>query len=76
MAVLIKGLNRATIGLDQSLIVVSPAAHEALPHTLKSRARVIIHGVDLSRSDSLIARREDVRMDVRSELGINEDELQ
>jgi len=75
MAVLIKGLNRATIGLDQSLIVVSPAAHEALPRTLRGRARVIIHGVDLSRSDALIARRDDVRKDVRSELGISEDQL-
>ena len=31
MAVLVKVLNRATIGLDQSLIVVSQAAHDALP---------------------------------------------
>ena len=75
MAVLIKGLNRATIGLDQSLIVVSPAAHEALPRPLNGRAQVIIHGVDLSRSDALIARRDDVRKDVRSELGISEDQL-
>ena len=32
MAILIRGLNRASIGLDQSLIVVSEAAHDALPH--------------------------------------------
>jgi glycosyltransferase involved in cell wall biosynthesis len=74
-AVLVKGLNRATIGLDQSLIAVSPAAHEALPRMLKGRARVIIHGVDVSRSDALISRLDDVRKDVRSELGISVDQL-
>ena len=31
MAVLVKALNRSTIGMDQSLIVVSEAAHQALP---------------------------------------------
>ena len=36
MAVLIKGLNRATIGRDQALVVVSEAAHDALPHRLKA----------------------------------------
>lgn len=75
MAILIKGLNRATIGLDQSLVVVSQAAHDALPDGLKDRARVIVHGVDLSRSDALAARRDEIRADVRSELGVPEDEL-
>jgi glycosyltransferase involved in cell wall biosynthesis len=74
-AVLVKGLNRATIGRDQSLIAVSQAAREALPRMLKGRTRVIIHGVDVSRSDALIARRDDVRREVRSELGIRADQL-
>jgi L-malate glycosyltransferase len=75
MAVLIKGLNRATIGRDQALVVVSEAAHDALPHRLKERARVIVHGVDLSRSDALMAEREAVRAEVRAELGIDGEEL-
>ena len=75
MAVLIKGLNRATIGRDQALVVVSDAAHDALPHRLKQRARVIVHGVDLSRSDALIADREAIRAEVRAELGVKEGEL-
>ena len=75
MAVLIKGLNRATIGRDQALVVVSEAAHDALPHHLKERARVIVHGVDLSRSDALIADREAVRAEVRAELGVDSGEL-
>jgi L-malate glycosyltransferase len=75
MAVLIRGLNRATIGLDRSLIVVSQAAHDALPEALKARARVIVHGVDLSRSDALIDHREDIRQRVRSELGVHQEEV-
>ncbi len=75
MAVVVKVLNRATIGLDQSLIVVSQAAHEALPGALRDRARVIVHGVDLSRADALVARRSVVREEVRSELGVPDGEL-
>jgi glycosyltransferase involved in cell wall biosynthesis len=75
MAVVIKGLNRATIGRDRALVVVSEAAHDALPDGLKDRARVIVHGVDLSRSDALIAQREEVRSDVRAELGVDDDDL-
>jgi glycosyltransferase involved in cell wall biosynthesis len=36
---------------------------------------VIVHGVDLSRSDALIAQREEVRSDVRAELGVDDDDL-
>jgi glycosyltransferase involved in cell wall biosynthesis len=75
MAVLVRGLNRATIGLDQSLIVVSPAVHEGLPDALKARAEVIIHGVDLSSADTLIAQRDGIRRQVRDELGIAGDQL-
>jgi glycosyltransferase involved in cell wall biosynthesis len=35
----------------------------------------VVHGVDLSRSDSLIARRTELGALVRSELGIGDDEL-
>ncbi len=75
MAVLVKVLNRATIGLDQSLIVVSQAAYDALPTALQPRARVIVHGVDLSRSDALIARRAELQAEVRAELGVPDGEL-
>ena len=75
MAVLVKALNRTTIGLDDSLIVVSEAAHRALPDGLRGRARVIVHGVDLSRSLALTAQRDEVRASVRGELGVPDDEL-
>ncbi len=75
MAVLIRVLNRATIGLDRSLIVVSQAAHDALPRSLRARSRMIVHGVDLSRSEDLVAQREQIRKDVRSELGLPDDDL-
>jgi glycosyltransferase involved in cell wall biosynthesis len=75
MALLIRGLNRASIGLDQSLIVVSEAARDALPRALQDHARVIVHGIDLSRSERLLTKRVDVRNEVRSELGIRDEEV-
>ena len=75
MAVLIRGLNRAFIGLDQSLIVISETARDALPRALQHDARVIVHGIDLSRSESLLAHRAEVRSEVRAELGIREGEV-
>jgi len=75
MAVAVRLVNRAGIGLDRSLIVVSEAAHEALPRALRPRARVIVHGVDLSASDALVADRDRIRAGVRSELGIPDGDL-
>ncbi len=75
MAVLIKGVNRAGVGLDSALIVVSPAAQEALPAALRPRAQVIVHGVDLSRTADLLADRDQIRAEVRRELRVPEGEL-
>jgi glycosyltransferase involved in cell wall biosynthesis len=71
----VRALNRSTIGLDDALVVVSPAAHDALPSALRARARVVVHGVDLSSAQALVARRDDFRREVRAELGVNDDEL-
>jgi len=49
-AVVTKAFNRATVGVDQALVVVSVAARDALPVTLRSRARVVVHGVDRTGS--------------------------
>ena len=75
MAVLVRVVNRAGIGLDQSLIVVSEAAHEALPRMLRSRAQVIVHGVDLTAADAAVAERPAIRTEVRAELGIPDGDL-
>jgi len=75
MAVLVRVVNRAGIGLDRSLIVVSDAAHEALPRMLRARARVIVHGVDLTAADAAVAERPATRADVRAELGVPDDDL-
>jgi L-malate glycosyltransferase len=74
-AVLVKILNRATIGLDRTLIAVSQAAFDALPSTLKRRAQVVVHGVDLHRSGEMIGRRDEIRKAVRAELGVPPGEL-
>ncbi len=67
---LVKMLNRATISSDGALLAVSPAAYDALPRALQPRARVVVHGVDLSLSATMVAQREAIRRDVRSELEV------
>ena len=75
MALPLKGLNRATIGLDQALLVVSQPAHDALPNALKSRARVLVHGVDLSRAQALHADRDQIRRGLRAQLEVPDSDL-
>ena len=75
MAVLVRIVNRAGIGLDQSLIVVSEAAHDALPKMLRPRARVIVHGVDLTAAGAAVAERPRTRAEVRAELGVPDGDL-
>lgn len=74
-AVLTKALNRSTIHLDQALLVVSPAARQALPDVLRDRAQVVIHGVDRARSEALLEDREATRKEVRAELHVPGEEL-
>ena len=52
-------------------MAVSQASYDALPASLQRRATTVVHGVDLSRSDSLIARRAEIRALVRSELVVD-----
>jgi len=75
MAIVVKALNRATIGLDQAMIVVSDAALESLPRSIRGRARVLVHGVDLSQADTLLARRQEIRDEVRREFGVVGDDV-
>ncbi len=71
----VKTLNRATVHRDKALIAVSGAAYDALPHALKPRAQVIVHGVDLSRLTAADGYDGEVRGEVRAELGIPDDEV-
>jgi glycosyltransferase involved in cell wall biosynthesis len=75
MALALKFLNRATIGLDDRLVMVSEAARRSLPARLRRRAVVVIHGVDLTAAHAAMAERDSLRSDVRRELGILEGEL-
>ena len=70
-----RALLRSSMGREERLVAVSQASYEALPMSLQQRATTVVHGVDLSLSDSLIARRDELRTLVRSELAIDEDEL-
>ncbi len=57
-AIVTKALNRVTVGVDGALIVVSVAARDALPRALRSRARVVVHGVDRARFAALLDHRD------------------
>jgi glycosyltransferase involved in cell wall biosynthesis len=72
-AVVTKALNRSTIGLDRALITVSVAARDALPRGLRSRARVVVHGIDRTRFTTPPERRDALRHDVRAELGVGDE---
>jgi glycosyltransferase involved in cell wall biosynthesis len=68
-------LLRGSMGSREQLVAVSQASYDALPKSLQQRATTVVHGVDLSQSDSLVARRAEVRASVRSELGVDDEEV-
>ena len=70
-----RALLRASMNRGERLVAVSQASYDALPAPLRRRATIVVHGVDLSQSDSLIARRAELRDRVRSELGMGDEEL-
>lgn len=68
-------LLRASMSRDERLVAVSEASAEALPPSLRRRSTTVVHGVDLSRSDSLIGTRAEWRARLRSELRVGDDEF-
>jgi glycosyltransferase involved in cell wall biosynthesis len=75
VAVVVKKLNRATVGFDRALVAVSQAAYDALPRGLRPRAQVVVHGVDLGRSRSLVEQRDQIRAAIRTELDVPPEDL-
>ncbi len=71
----VKALNRATIGLDDRVLVVSEAARDALPSAVRRRARVVVHGIEPEPIREAALRRPEYRREVRAELGLAEGEL-
>ena len=66
---------RGSMRRSERVVAVSRASYDALPPPLQRRSTIVVHGVDLSASDSLIARRSELRALVRAELGVDPDEL-
>jgi glycosyltransferase involved in cell wall biosynthesis len=75
MALAVKALNRVTIGLDDRILVVSEAGRQSLPRSLRPRARVVVHGIELGPIRDAMLQRSGLRRAVRSELGVPDDEL-
>ena len=68
-------LLRGSMRKGERLVAVSEASYDALPPVLQRRATTVVHGVDLSQSDSLVARRAEIRASVRTELTVDEEEV-
>ena len=66
-------LNAAGIRRDDALVAVSESVRDALPRHLRKRARIVVHGVDLSQAQDLVARRPEVRRQVRQELALGDE---
>ena len=75
MEIGIKLVNRCTAGFDDRLLVVSEAAKDSLPPSLRQRATVVIHGVEMESVTATLAQRETIRLEVRQEFGLAEGEL-
>jgi glycosyltransferase involved in cell wall biosynthesis len=75
IAVALRALNRASIGLDDRLLIVSHAAKESLPPRLRRHATVVIHGIEMDQVQQARAERKTSRCGVRREFGLAEDEL-
>jgi glycosyltransferase involved in cell wall biosynthesis len=63
-------LNAAGIWRDDALVAVSDAVRDSLPRAVRTRAEVVVHGIDLSVAPPLLERRDQIRREVRSELGL------
>jgi glycosyltransferase involved in cell wall biosynthesis len=75
MAVALKALNRATIGLDDRLLMVSHAAKDTLPSALRRDATVVIHGIEMEPVQEARSARGTSRLEVRQEFGLRDHEL-
>jgi L-malate glycosyltransferase len=71
----LKALMHASMGSRERVVTVSQASQDSLPVHMRNRATMVVHGVDLSQSDSLIDRRQELRASVRSELGVDDEEV-
>jgi glycosyltransferase involved in cell wall biosynthesis len=71
----LKGLMHASMGRREQVVTVSQASQDSLPPRMRDRATMVVHGVDLSQSASLISLRDELRASVRSELGVDDTEL-
>jgi glycosyltransferase involved in cell wall biosynthesis len=68
-------LLRASMGRGERLVTVSQASYDTLPASLQRRSTVVVHGVDLSQSDALLARRAEFRAHARSELQVEKEDF-
>jgi glycosyltransferase involved in cell wall biosynthesis len=70
-----RGLNWATIRIDDRVLIVSEAARRTMPRSLQRRAQVVIHGIEPGPVRATMQQRGALRRDVRDEFGLQDGEL-
>ena len=71
----VRWLNAVAVRHDDALVAVSDTVRDALPKSIKRSAKVVVHGVDLSQAEGLVAAWPRVRDDVRRELDLPADSI-
>jgi glycosyltransferase involved in cell wall biosynthesis len=74
-ALVLRAMNRATIGLDDRLLAVSEAGRRSMPRALQRRTQLVVHGIDPGPVRAAMQEREVLRRDVREEFGLLPGEL-
>jgi glycosyltransferase involved in cell wall biosynthesis len=74
-ALVLRALNRATICMDDRLLVVSESGRRSLPRALQRRAQLVIHGIEPGPVRAAMQERDVLRPDVRDEFGLLQGEL-
>ena len=73
-ATLTRALNRAAAHLDDAVVTVSRPVHESLPAPLRRRARVVVHGIDMTKVSS-VCDRSSQRVTWHEALGVTGDDV-
>jgi glycosyltransferase involved in cell wall biosynthesis len=71
----VRFLNRMGVQRDAALVAVSESVRDALPTSVRDRAVVVVHGVELSEAAKLLKKHSEVRAEVRHELGVPEGDV-
>jgi len=71
----VRFLNRVTIGKEKAVLAVSDVVRDGLAEPVRDRAEVVVHGIDFAVWRCTDEERDEIRREVRQELGVADDEV-